>query len=86
MTRLPAGTFRHEAEPWGLIWWMECALVLEGSKAKAVTAPISDRRLLSDLPALESKRVEFRMPRRGTLQQGQSRAITKATREGNKRG
>ncbi|HUZ87008.1 MAG TPA: hypothetical protein VNF26_08650 [Candidatus Baltobacterales bacterium] len=59
MTVLVTGTFRHKAEPFDLLWCMMSEVLLEGSNARAVTVPISDRRRLSDLPALVNNRVEL---------------------------
>lgn len=59
MIRLLTGTLRHDGDPVHLIWWMLCELWPEGSKASAVTAPITARRRVTELPALVYKRAEF---------------------------
>ena len=59
MIRLLTGIFRHEADPFHLIWWIPCEMGLEGGKAIAVIAPITARRRVSDVPALVYKRAEF---------------------------
>jgi hypothetical protein len=59
MIRVLSGRFRQAAEPFHLFWWMPGDKWLNGSKASAVTEPISARRRVSDPPVLLYRRAEF---------------------------